>query len=92
MPEFVLIETEEFTQSFEKFTHVEKERVERFLIQMEEKGNLVGKPLGYFFLREKKFNGNRLYYIVYLDLKTILLVQIGGKKDQPETIQFIKKN
>lgn len=33
-----------------------------------------GKPLGFDFLREKKFNGKRLLFMVYSEYKIIKLV------------------
>ncbi len=79
-----------FVEQFEALNEVNKERVRRIVIQLEANGPLVGKPLGYLFLREKKFNGNRLYFLFYKEWSTVLLVAIGDKKDQTETIQNIK--
>ncbi len=50
----------------------------------------VGKPLGYNFLREKKYDDKRIYYLIYEDIKTVLLVSISDKKTQQETIEAIK--
>jgi hypothetical protein len=69
-----------------------QERVTRFVHQIAWQGNQVGKPPGFLFFREKKFNGNRLYFLIYDEWKTILLVSIGVKKTQSETIELIKEN
>lgn len=53
---------------------------------------LIGKPLGNPFLREKKFNGMRLYFLVYPDLKRIIFTGISNKRDQKEMIAFIKEH
>lgn len=51
----------------------------------------VGKPLGYPFFREKKFGKYRVYFLVYEDIDTVLLITISDKKAQQETIDRIKK-
>ena len=51
---------------------------------------LAGKPLGYPFLRETRVKEKRIYYLVYENLKLVLLVAISGKKDQQATIDHIK--
>lgn len=50
----------------------------------------VGKPLGYPFFREKKFGKYRIYFLVYEDVETVLLVTISDKKAQQEIIERIK--
>jgi len=50
----------------------------------------LGDPLGYPFLREKRIREKRVYYLVYEDLKLVLLVAVSGKKDQQATIDHIK--
>jgi len=41
------------------------------------------------FFREKKFGDKRLYYLIYPDLKIILVVAISDKKTQQDTIDEI---
>ena len=48
-----------------------------------------GKPLGYKFFREKKFNGKRLLFLVYEEHSIIFLVTITDKKTQQRDIDFI---
>lgn len=50
----------------------------------------IGDPLSYSFLREKKIKEKRVYYLVYEDLKIVLLVAASGKKNQQATIDHIK--
>ena len=52
----------------------------------------VGAPLGYRFLREKRIKEKRIYFLVYEDLKLVLLIAVSGKKDQQATIDHIKGN
>ncbi len=50
----------------------------------------VGDPLGYHFFREKKIGGRRIYYLIYEELKAVLMVAVSDKKTQQETIDEIK--
>lgn len=50
-----------------------------------------GKPLNYPFLRETRIKEKRVYYLVYEDLKLVLLVAMSSKKDQQKTIDHIKE-
>lgn len=91
MPNYTIIESEPFEKKFVELPTFEQERIERFISQIEEKGIWVGKPLsGYSFFREKKFNGNRMYFLCYEEWNAVLLVAIGNKKEQPTTIEDIK--
>lgn len=51
-----------------------------------------GKPLGYKFFREKKFDGKRLLFLVYEEHKAIFLITITDKKAQQHEIDMIKSN
>ncbi len=46
--------------------------------------------MSYPFFREKRIKEKRIYYLVYDDLKLVLLVATSGKKDQQLTIDHIK--
>ena len=50
----------------------------------------TGKPLGYPFFREKKMGKYRLYFLIYDDVDTVLLITISDKKAQQDTIDKIK--
>ncbi|MBI4145967.1 hypothetical protein HY489_01370 [Candidatus Woesearchaeota archaeon] len=52
----------------------------------------IGDPLSYPFLRERRVGEKRVYYLIYEDLKLVLLVATSGKKDQQATIDHIKVN
>jgi mRNA-degrading endonuclease RelE of RelBE toxin-antitoxin system len=49
----------------------------------------VGDQCQYKFLREKRVGGKRIYFLVYDDLKLVLLVATSGKKDQQDTINHV---
>ena len=51
----------------------------------------VGDQLRYKHLREKRLREKRLYYLVYDDIKAVLVVALSGKKNQKSTIEHIVK-
>ena len=88
---YKVFKTKWYESKFEKLTRAEQERV----IKFEQNLKLQpydGKPLGYRFLREKKFNGNRLIFLVYDTNKVVFLVTITDKKVQQQVIDLIKAN
>lgn len=87
---FKIILTEEFERDFSKLSSPEQLRVTKILRQLKEQGATVGKPLsGLTFFKEKKFDGKRLYYLVYQNLLVILVLAISDKKAQQATINRI---
>ena len=68
-----------------------QEQIKRIIRQLKETHN-VGKPLGYPFFREKKIGKYRVYFLVYEDVDTVLLITISDKKTQQDTIDKIKEN
>ena len=84
---FRVFTTQEFDKDFEKFDEGTKRNIKKIVDQLKEQGDVVGKPLGHRYFREKKFGDNRLYYLVYKQL--ILIVAIGNKKMQQETIDSV---
>ena len=51
-----------------------------------------GKPLGYKFFREKRFDGKRVIFLVYEEHQCVFLVTITDKKAQQHAIDLIKAN
>ena len=87
---FRILKTQEFDKDFSKLSYQEQERVIKILKQLKEQGGDTGKPLsGLSFFREKKFDGKRLYYLVYIDSFVILAIAISDKKAQQATINRI---
>lgn len=87
---FKIYTTEEFDKDFIKLSNQEQNRVTKILTQLKEQGADVGKPLsGLSFFREKKFNGKRIYYLVYKNYFIILVIAISDKKAQQATINRI---
>ena len=89
MPPYRVFKTGEFDRDFEGLEKAEKNRVEKFLGQLAQKGGAVGKPLSVPFFREKKFDGKRLYFLVYENVLVVLAVAISNKKAQQVTINAI---
>ncbi|NOZ58153.1 MAG: hypothetical protein GXO66_01025 [Euryarchaeota archaeon] len=93
MSGFRIFKTEEFDKDYAKLDKSEQKRVDKILRQLMERGDKVGKPLaGLSFFREKKFNGKRLYYLVYRDILVVLILAISDKKAQQATINQILIN
>lgn len=67
----------------------EIKELEKFITNLK-KGILAGKGLTYNFFREKKIGGKRIYFLVYDDIKVILLVGCSNKKYQQTAIDEIK--
>ncbi|MEK6860462.1 MAG: hypothetical protein AABY07_00685 [Nanoarchaeota archaeon] len=83
------------TEEFERLMHklLTKEQQDR-VIKIEEeisKVGFTGDPLGLNFLREKRISEKRIYFLIYEDLKSVLMVSISNKKTQQETIDKIKE-
>lgn len=87
--EFRILTTSVFDKLFEKLSKTEKNRIIKLKDNLK-KNPFVGKPLGYSFFREKKIEGNRLYYLIYEDKLIILFVFYSNKKLQQKTIDNIK--
>ena len=86
-----VLSTKEF-DTWEKLLPKEyQEQIKRIIRQLKETHD-VGKPLGYPFFREKKIEKYRVYFLVYEDVDTILLITISDKKTQQDTIDKIKEN
>ncbi|MDO8428681.1 MAG: hypothetical protein Q7S92_05710 [Candidatus Diapherotrites archaeon] len=88
---FGVYETETLIRLRKKMEKHEIEWMEKVKREIKE-NPFTGKPLQVPWFREKKFEGKRLYYLIYENLGKILLVRFAGKKEQQEIINFILKN
>ena len=77
-----------FDKEMNKLPEFDKDIVQKILLQLKE-NPYVGDQIRYKFFREKRVREKRIYYLVYDDLKIVLMVAIGGKKAQDETIDEI---
>jgi len=86
---FAVIGTDTYLKEIEKLPKEYQEIAEKIAKKLTE-NPFLGDPLGYPFLRERRIREKRVYYLVYEDLQSILLVAVSGKKDQQFTIDHIK--
>ncbi len=89
---FRIFKTTTYDEDYNKLDNSEKARVNALIESLFEYGDVTGKPLGLRFFREKKFGGKRLFYLVYKNFSSILIVAISDKKAQPATINEILLN
>jgi mRNA-degrading endonuclease RelE of RelBE toxin-antitoxin system len=80
-----------YEKKLRKLDGSEQKRVEEFEKSLKLEPN-SGKPLGYKFMREKKFNGKRLIYLIFEEYSSIFLVTITNKKLQQDEIDKVKLN
>ena len=88
---FKVIGSNTYLEQINKWTKTDKEAAEKLPKKLSE-NPYVGRQLSYPFLREKRIKEKRIYYLIYEDLKLVLLVAVSGKKDQQETINHVKEN
>ena len=84
-----VLSTKEFDTWERLLTKDYQEQIQGFVKELKQDCN-TGKPLGYPFFREKKMGKYRVYFLIYEDIDTVLLVTISDKKAQQETIDKIK--
>jgi len=82
--------TESFEKEMERISKFEKEKLQKIFLQLKD-NPYVGDSIRYKFLREKRIEEKRVYYLVYDDLNAVLVIAFGGKKAQQETIDEIIK-
>ncbi len=83
--------SEHYENKLNRLDGSEQTRVLKFE-QSLKKEPYSGKPLGYKFFREKKFNGKRVIFLVYEEHKCVFLVTLTDKKAQQYEIDLIKTN
>ena len=86
---FRVFRAEWYEHKLSKLDNFERKRVEKFEQSLKEQP-FSGKPLGYDFFREKKFDGKRLLFLVYAEYETVFLVTIVEKKVQQHAIDTVK--
>ncbi|MBU2615752.1 MAG: hypothetical protein KKC19_01475 [Nanoarchaeota archaeon] len=89
MERFRVFRSEHYKNKLSNLDKSEKDRVVKFEQTLKEQP-FSGKPLGYKFLREKKFGSKRILFLVYEEHKYIFLVTITDKKAQQQEIDLIK--
>lgn len=90
MPEiYEVYAADSFWEDYRKLSKEEQNRADKIKEQLKV-NPYSGKPLGYRFFREKRFDGKRLYYLVYDNYVIVFVVAISDKKTQQATINSIK--
>lgn len=88
---FRVFRSEWYETKFKKLDKSEQEIVSIFEQRLKLEP-YSGKPLGYAFFREKKFDGKRILFLVYEEQSVVFLVTITDKKAQQREIDLIKRN
>ena len=83
--------TEWYERKLERLDKTEHDRVLKFEQALKEQP-YIGKPLGYEWFREKKFDGKRLLFLIYENHNVVFLITITDKKTQQAAIELIKAN
>jgi len=89
MKKYKVYHSHRFDRELSKFNQEFLKRVDRIEDQLTE-NPYAGKPLGVKWLREKKIEKYRIYYLVYEKSKIIFMVAVSGKKDQQKIINSIR--
>ncbi len=82
---YEVLETSHITAIRESIEPIEQEWVSKIILQLKI-NPYTGKPLGTNWFREKKFEGKRLYYLIFEQKQKVLLVAYGDKKEQSDII------
>jgi len=79
-----------FDKRLKKSLNTVEQRELKTVIEQLKRNPVLGTPLTYPFFREIRIGGKRVYFLTYLDIRTVLLVSISNKKGQQKTIDKIK--
>ncbi len=88
---FRVFRSDWYNKKFSKLSAQEQKRVGDFEQSLKQNPN-QGRTLGYNFFREKKFNGKRMYFLIYDSHQVVFLITISDKKTQQQVIDVIKAN
>ncbi len=90
---YKVFRTSRFDKELEKqLSKEEQKEVENFEKKQLTNYPYVGDPLSFRFFREKKVGGKRVYFLVYEDIKAVLMIAISDKKTQQATIDEVKNH
>ena len=85
---YKVFRSEQYQKLFDTLDSSEQKRVEQCEENIQMKP-YSSKPLGYRFLREKKFHGKRLLLLIYEKEELVVLATICTKKTQKKEIEII---
>jgi mRNA-degrading endonuclease RelE of RelBE toxin-antitoxin system len=89
MVKFKIFHSRRFDVELAKFDKNFQDRVEKIEGQIVD-NPYVGDPLNVKWFREKRIENYRIYFLVYEDLESVMMVGISGKKDQQKVINTIR--
>ena len=87
---YAVYKREGFKKEEEKLSNEDKNRIQKIFEQLKD-NPYIGDQLQIKPLREKRLSEKRMYYLVFEDLKAVLVVGISDKKTQQKTINHILK-
>ena len=85
-----VIKLKEFKDNIAKLKINEK-RIDNIITKLKI-NPYMGRHLTYNYLREKRIDGKRIYFLIYDFLKIVLLVAASDKKSQKKTVYMILDN
>ena len=88
---FRVFRSDWYDKKLNKLEASELERIHKFEQELKSQP-FTGKPLGYKFFREKRFNNKRLLFLVYEEHQIVFMITITDKKAQQHEIDLIKAN
>lgn len=91
MNNYAVYTTETFDRQMSKLSKCMSQKITKLFNQLKE-NPYVGDQLRYKHLREKRLREKRLYYLVYDDINTVLVIALSSKKNQQATIDHIVKH
>jgi len=78
---YSVIGTDTYLGEIAKWTKADREAAEKTPSKLSS-NPYIGDPCGYKFFRERRIREKRVDYLVYDDLRLVLLIATSGKKDQ----------
>ena len=85
---YAIYTTESFDKEVMKLSQNDQEIIQKMFLKIRD-NPYSSNQLKYRNLREKRIREKRVYFLVYDDLQAVLIVAIGGKKDQQASINHI---
>ena len=89
MVDYKIYRSPSFQKEVLKYNKFFQDRIDKIENKLKSNPN-YGNPLGTKWFRETRFEGYRVYYLVYENLKAVYMVAISSKKDQQRTINTLK--
>ena len=89
MKTFKIYHSRRFDRELVKYNKSFQNRVDKIENEIV-KNPYTGNPLNVKWFREKRYNKYRIYFLIYEDLQSAIMVGISEKKDQQKIINTIR--